>query len=276
MPPTGGFFIGCLMKLFLKGSLLRFRDDDGEEFDFHADEASAISGFLGDEPVTVLVHGYAFDPLAPGEDNPFLTVFPEWCRALGQRKYLEFGWYSVPSSPGAVLSAWSRGHWTTYRYAWSLADRAGEVLAAVLEGLTGSSAIVGHSLGSRVALRAARDCSSFGLKKVLLWNGAEYVRTARETSFSCPDIEFLNVVSPDDRVLERLGDVFAPGSGRCVGNDGLGADRPDNWRDMEIDDFLGRAPLNSRSEEAIFRRDHWNSFRHPGFWPEYRKFLGIS
>jgi lysozyme family protein len=44
---------------------------------------------------------------------------------------------------------------------------------------------------------------------------------------------------------------------------------------MEIDDFLGRAPLNSRSEEAIFRRDHWNSFRHPGFWPEYRSFLEL-
>ena len=229
-------------------------------------------------PAVVLVHGYSFDPTRPGADNPFETQFMEWKRALGDRRYVEFGWYSAPRTARGILDAWRNGHATTYGRAWSLAEQAGGLLAAILNEASGPVSIVAHSLGTRVACEALNRTLPGKVGRVLFWNGAEYVRNARRTAIARPDILFLNVAARCDDVLERLGDVFAPGSGRCVGNDGLAPDAPANWTDVFLDDSASRdwaaaTGASLRGDDPRSIGDHRESFRHRGNWPLYRAFL---
>ena len=188
----------------------------------------------------MLVHGYSFDPTRPGADNPFETQFLEWKTALGDRRYVEFGWYSAPRTARGIFDAWRSGHATTYSRAWSLAEETGRRLAGILNETTGPVSIVAHSLGTRVVCEALNRTRPGKVGRVLFWNGAEYVSNARRTAIARPDSLFLNVAARCDDVLERLGDVFAPGSGRCVGNDGLAPSAPANWTDVFLDDSASR------------------------------------
>jgi lysozyme family protein len=232
-------------------------------------------------PVVVLVHGYSFDPVRPGPDNPFDGQFEDWKRALGNRHYVEFGWYSAPRTMGGIIEAWRNGHATTYGRAWSLAEQAGRMLAGILDESRRPVSVVAHSLGTRVVCEAMKLVRPGAVGRVLFWNGAEYVRNARAAALAAPDTTFLNIAVRTDGVLERLGDVFAPGSGRCVGNDGLAPDAPLNWTDVFLDDDdLGKwenlTGASLRGDDPSSIGDHWESYRHAGNWPLYREFLDGS
>ncbi|MEQ8708334.1 MAG: glycosyl hydrolase 108 family protein [Rhodospirillales bacterium] len=228
--------------------------------------------------VTVLVHGYSFDPRVTGPDNPFENQYPVWKRALGKRAYVDFGWYSVPRSFSSVRSAWRSGHWTTYGWAWRLAEQAGQALARILSAYDGEVNIVAHSLGSRVVNCALAHLPAGRIARVMFWNGADYVRNAERAAVQSPPTRFLNVYCPDDTVLERLGDVFAPASGRCIGNDGLSDRAPQNWIDIDLDapvyaDWAEQLETITRGDNPCEVGDHWESFRYPGNWPLCRAFL---
>lgn len=229
-------------------------------------------------PAVVLVHGYSFDPTRPGADNPFEGQFPEWKTALGDRRYVEFGWYSAPRTARGIVDAWCNGYATTYGRAWSLAEEAGRLLAGLLNEARCPVSIVAHSLGTRVVCEALNRTRPGRVGRVLFWNGADYVRNARRAALASPATLFLNVAARCDDVLERLGDVFAPGAGRCVGNDGLATDTPANWTDVFLDeaasrDWAAATGASLRGDDPRSIGDHRESFRHAGNWPLYRAFL---
>ncbi len=256
-----------------------WKSQSGNGFQPHStDEMKRLEISRWPTAITILIHGYSFDPMTTGPDNPFQNQYPIWKRALGKRGYVEFGWYSAPRSFPSIWSAWRSGHWTTYGWAWDLAEQAGEALAQALSLYDGEIVIVAHSLGSRVVNCALNKLPVNRVSKVMFWNGADYIRNAERVAVRSTETRFLNIYCPDDTVLERLGDVFAPDSGRCIGNDGLSEQAPRNWIDVDLDapvyaDWAEQLETITRGDNPYEVGDHWETFRYPGNWPLYRAFL---
>ena len=95
-----------------------------------------------------------------------------------------------------------------------------------------------------------------------------------------PDIEFLNVCVQADTVLSCFGAGFSPILGKrpTLGQKGLGADAPANWREVFLDSpaaqIWGRElGWDLRDDDPRSFLDHTWSYRNPGNWPLYRDFL---
>ncbi len=230
----------------------------------------------------VLVHGFHFDPEAADGDNPHERLFPFW-RGLLARPTVAFGWYSCPGGlklPRTLWRAWRAHKVHHYHHAWALAAEAGAVLARILAAAPGPVDLLCHSLGSRVALAALIADPALPLRRLLILNGAAHVPQALTAAGGAPHVRVLNVVVPEDDVLDKLGARGSPGLGyrACIGRVGLGAAAPRNWIDIEPDapaiQAWGRArgwDLAGDDPRAI--GDHWHTYRHRGNWPLWRAFL---
>ena len=174
------------------------------------------AGKLGaDAPVTVMVHGFLFDPrqaVTPDpadSDNPHGRLFhfmngneeiehkahtTSWPNWLGFQEEDEgkdgmaiaFGWHSQPGLAASLLE----NHDNFYARAYDYAGRSAWVLVNVLQGLHDMLAghkidIVCHSLGSRVVVRALAMAAKRNLAlvdsidRVIFLGAAEYVVEAQ-------------------------------------------------------------------------------------------------
>ena len=181
----------------------------------------------------IFVHGYNFDPECI-EDDPRTGVYQEWAPFLSDRPVVPFTYYSAGGGKWkAILRAWSAGYRNTYRWAYSklAVDAAGELLRLAIE--TGPCNVVCHSLGSRVVLEAAKRGAPFN--RVVILGGAEMVPVARIAAARSPKVQYLNVMSTTDDVLDLMAEHFTPGEYRAaIGHDGL-LGFP-NWRNAVLDD----------------------------------------
>lgn len=236
----------------------------------------------GDGPVTVMVHGYAWNPEAQGEDNPHSGQFLPWVNWTGEPG-IGFAWYSSPS----VFDAWRSGHLHPYHCAWARAGKsAARALARVLRACCYAHRpvrLVAHSLGSRVVVQALKLLTPMQARNVvcvLLLNGAEYTANARQLMTLHPDLEVRNVVVQSDFVLRFLGALFAPGPlyARVIGLHGLEGDVPASWRNITLDDpavvdWASKRGWSIMGDNPWKISDHWHSFRWPGNHPFLRAVL---
>lgn len=232
-------------------------------------------------PVVVMIHGYRFSPHSPQHcpHRHILSLTPDTAlrRALSWPAALGF---SANGAEGlAVAFGWeARG---TLPAAYRNAAASGAELAALIDRLAVEArrpvALIGHSLGARVALSALRRAAPGAVDRVVTLAAAE-LRPAAEAAIASPAgmlAEVVNVTSrendPYDFALEM---IVAQGRRRALGF-GLGRPRA-NWLDLPIDApetlaGLGRLgfPVSGRTSRAC----HWSPYLREGLFDVWRAVL---
>ena len=236
--------------------------------------------FSEDRNPVIMVHGFRYDPRSQSTDNPHWHgylgesgSFVRWRRDLiPDHLGFGFGWYSVPGGFGSVLRAWAHGRYNTYRWAYGLANDAGQALARVILAVGGPCDVLCHSLGSRVVLRALQTGSALPIRNILFMNGAELSDVAYSTVLVNPHIRFINLVVDEDDVLSKLGSVFAPKGGlytSVIGRAGLDGKVLNNWIDVVLDDpdvqiWGAKHGWALRGDNPNSIGDHWFTYKHKG------------
>lgn len=229
-------------------------------------------------PIIVMTHGYRFSPFA-GETCPhrhILSLTPNpsrralsWPRALGfgtgdAGLGIAFGWEARGSLGGA------------YRRAGA----AGRDLAALIARLHRASgrpiAVIGHSLGARVALCALEHLDPGAAGRVILLTGAEF-RHRAEAAANSPGgqaAEIINITSRENDAFDfgfelALGAALRPSLSR-------GLPGRQNWLDLQVDCDNTLATLAGhgfavRGQAA--RLCHWSPYLREGLFDFYRTLL---
>ncbi len=228
---------------------------------------------LKPQPV-IFVHGYSFDP-SKADNDPCVIVYRDWKLYLMDRRTVEFTYYSAGGGWRALLKAWAAGYRNTYRWAYSrLAVDAVDRLVETSK-REGPCNVVCHSLGSRVVLEAAIRGAEFD--RVVILGGAEMVPQARIAARRSPNVQYLNVMSTTDDVLDLMAEHFTPGTARAaIGHDGV-VGLP-NWRNAVLDDNEVQAWAWDTHEWTLNGDlqgfgDHHVYYRWAGNWSLYKAFL---
>lgn len=243
--------------------------------------ASALAADTG--PVTIMVHGYKYQPGHPVHCPHASLLSPEprtsgwkivsWPERLGlhgergQGLAISFGW----RARGSIWAAHRR------------AETAGRALAALVRDIrrhapARSINIVAHSLGARVALTAIRSAPPGAITRAVLLAAAEYGETAARTldSAAGQKTEVLNVTTREndlyDFILECLVRPQRRGD-RMLGHGGL---RHQRMVTLQLDDSRSLAALRNEGfpiaapERLIC---HWSPYLRAGVFPLYRAVL---
>ncbi len=255
-----------------------------------------------DAPVTVMIHGYRYAPLARGlgrchdpqrllyRADPVRPVArrrpPEaaWAHGLGYSEHdpadglaLGFGWQAREDRLGALQGIDPAGFASVYRGA----ERAGAALAAAIRRLGAALpgrriGIFAHSLGARVALAAASELPAGLLGRMVFLGAAEFAGIARER---VPEAEVYNVISRRNDVYDMLFRTFAP-RGAAQGSLPLGfAGLPEagaRWLDIQLDHEAVRGWMRRRGialDPGPWRISHWNFYSDPGAMTLWRSIL---
>lgn len=232
-------------------------------------------------PLVVMVHGYRFSPHSPEHDphRHILSLAPcdgarhavSWPASLG---------FSARGREGlAIAYGWeARGN---LRGAYARAADAGAELAGVIDRLAVTArrpvALIGHSLGARVALAAMSRAAPGAVGRVVLLAGAEF-RSCAENAAASPAgmlAEIINITSrendPYDFALELL---LRAGRDGTVG---LGITRPrDHWIDIQVDQPETLAALRAMGfpvSDPVSRASHWAPYLRHGLFDFYRAAL---
>lgn len=230
-------------------------------------------------PVIVMIHGYRFSPFHPPScpHDHILSLDPRpaprafsWPRALGFGSGagglgIAFGWEARGSLGGA------------YRRA----AQAGADLAALIEPLAQAArrpvALIGHSLGARVALCALPRVSPGTAGRVLLVTGAEF-RDRAAAAVSSPGgaaAEIINITSRENDAFDFGFELALGGGLRASLARGLGGERA-NRLDLQVDcertlAALARHGFAVRGQAA--RLCHWSPYLREGLFDLYRALL---
>ena len=203
----------------------------------------------------IFVHGYNFGP----DDDPSgqYDIWEKFC------PYPIVPW-KWDSDPG-WWESWKAGKAHPYHCAWHDAEAEGLKLRSALKD---PCVVVCHSLGSRVALSALATTAELAVKRVLIFNGSDTVRHAREAlslSGTMNGTVIYSVRVPADGVLRWAGALFTPGRvyEPVIGLQGV-PDPPENWREIVL--------TNGGNNPRSFL-DHWFSFRNPANWPRWQAIL---
>ena len=221
----------------------------------------------------IFVHGYNFDP-ASKEDDPITGVYWEWGSHMDGRPIEMFTYYSA-GGKWALLKAWAAGYRNTYRWAYSKLSVDAAGVLHDLAGYIGPCDVVCHSLGSRVTLKAAAMGAPF--ERVVILGGAEMVPDARRMARLSSKVQYLNVMSTTDDVLDLMAEHFTPGTARAaIGHDGVVGVA--NWRNAVLDDIEVQLWANARHDWTLSGdlagfMDHHVYYRWVQNWPLYRAFL---
>ncbi len=240
---------------------------------------NTLKPYLNGTPVLIMLHGFRYSPSRPGQ-SPHDFIFHDadcdsWTQSMGygqdapdQGLCIAFGW----EASGTI--------WRAHREA----GRAGLALASLIKDLTalgaGSVNIIAHSLGARVALAALKHLSPGMIGRMILMTGAELRSTAEAALMTAAgrSTQVLNVISRENDIFDFLFEwLLVP---HRLGARTMGAglalphcvtaqiDNPDHLTGLR---FLGFAiPIATR------RICHWSSYKRPGLFPLYRKFLASS
>ncbi len=230
-------------------------------------------------PVTVMVHGYRFQPGDPLHcpHRHIFSASPDsrchkaqsWPAGLGigpGRLGVAFGW----DARGSIWQAHDR------------AEIAGAALAQLLREIRRLSPArevhaIGHSLGARVILSALQDIAPGDLSRVILLAGAEHasVCSAALASPAGQRLRALHVTSGENRAydigLRALLPLPATGD-RILGE----VDLP-GLSTLRLDDpahLAGLAALGHRIAPRQRRVCHWSSYLRPGIFDLYRAICG--
>lgn len=241
--------------------------------------AAALERLPPGARITIMVHGYRFDPSRP-ERSPHRDILSDdparatgrglsWPRHLGVGEAglgIAFGWR-------ASGSLWR---------AWAEAARAGVALARLLDRLHAGGRqadIVAHSLGARVALAALARAREGSVGRVILIAPAEF-RDAAARALATPAgsaAEIVSVTSRENRLFDALVEwLLAPHRpGARTAGRGLVA-TPQNWTDLRIGEraTLGALDrLGYRLAPPLRTPCHWSGYLRPGVFPLYRAIL---
>lgn len=233
-------------------------------------------------PVTVLIHGYRYQPghpihcphtslnsLSPSHPNPRMVSLPAnlGIRETGGGVGVSFGWFAR----GRIGQAYHN------------AGLAGLHLARLLADIKHIAPdrdihLMAHSLGARVALRAMSESAAGTIQRAVLMAAAEFRRDALEAlrspgGYHC---DVLHATSREndlfDFMLERV--IAAPERGDLMLGHRLlhlhnlahlQLDNPDVLDALSAHGFPIAAP-----EHTIC---HWSPYRRDGVFPLYRAFL---
>lgn len=232
-------------------------------------------------PIVIMIHGYRFSPRVPAASphRHILSLNPDpgaaralsWPAALGfsaggdEGLCIAFGWHAQ----GPL------------RAVYADAAAVGAELAGLIDQLALAArrpvAMIGHSLGARVALAAMRRAAPGAVGRVVLLSAAELQATAELAAASPAGslAEVINVTSrendPYDLALELL---LTLGRQRALGF-GLAQPRR-NWVDLQIDDpdTLGSLRrLGFAIDGATSRACHWSPYLRAGLFEVWRTAL---
>ena len=211
-----------------------------------------------------------------------------------------FGWSSRPGFASSLISHFQNFYGRAYENAeeaaWNLA-----CCLAVLDRVLPAGKRIDlfcHSLGSRVVIRAIAQLVKAGQKNILrrldralILGGAEYVVEARLMLDRLAEaglrnhIQFYNVVSRENDVLDKLGENFGPrtfGNSNVIGHNGLDVEVPQrtgpSWLDLQIDGKALAAWMKKHgftvtgdNPESVW--DHWYYYTDHGNMALYRSIL---
>lgn len=233
-------------------------------------------------PIVVMIHGYRYSPSHPQHDphNLILSLSPDptarnvlsWPRALGFGQDLQaeglaigFGW----EARGRLGSA--------YRQAGIAGASLAELVNRVSERANRPVALIGHSLGARVALQALHGTDAGSVSRMILLTGAEFRDQAAEaaTTPAGESAEIINITSRENDLFDFAIEMWL---GRGIRQAlGFGLDRPArNWLDVQIDDHDTLSALNMLGfavDRAPRRLSHWTPYLRRGLFDFYRTAL---
>ena len=241
------------------------------------------------KPISILVHGFDFDPRDQFVDdfcrshNPHKRLYhwnnieldtaikehcSSWPLGLGYAKDDEetglcvgFGW----------LSRLGGGEYTrAYEY---LAPTAANYLVAMIEVLSKKFPgekinLMCHSLGSRVVVRAIKELAKSrqeiikNIHKVIILAGAVKVKEVKDMMKCLCGLdskqntipEFYNFIVREDGVLDTYGENQFIGlipSGEVIGHNGIGEGKSKNWIDIQLDDEDTKLYFREKSDFKI-------------------------
>lgn len=232
-------------------------------------------------PIVVMIHGYRYRPGAPDRDphRHILSLAPDphtrrvvsWPAGLG---------FTADGPEGlAVALGWPADG--GLRSAYARASDVGAELASLIDRLAVTArrpvALIGHSLGARVALAALCRAAPGTVGRLVLLAAAE-LRDRADAAIASPAgllAEVINVTSrendPFDLGFEL---ILTAGRGRALG---FGLSQPRrNWVDVQIDDpatRAGLAALGFTIDHRPSRACHWSPYMAPGVFELYRAAL---
>lgn len=234
-----------------------------------------------DAPIIVMVHGYRYSPSSPAFDphQHILSLTPEpsrrkvsWPQALGFDG-------SHPQEGLAVAYGWeARGK---LRAAYHRAEEAGAVLGQSISRLADIAgrpvALIGHSLGARVALQSLHHASPGSVGRIVLLTGAEF-RDEATRALHTPagrGAEVINITSRENDLFDFAVELWlAHGRRQALG---FGLENPAcNWVDVQIDHSETIEALNALGfavERTASRLSHWTPYLRRGLFDFYRTAL---
>lgn len=241
--------------------------------------AQAARALPRDAPLIVMIHGYRYSPRLPRCDPHRLILalnpVPTHRRVLSWPRALGFGGDN-PDEGLAVALAWEARGSLGQAYARAgETGRAAGALVSELAGLAGRPvALIGHSLGARVALQALHHAAPGSIGRVVLLAGAEF----RDTAAAALDgpagrgAEILNITSRENDLFDFAMELWLAGGRRLTL--GLGLDRPaGNWLDVQIDDPATLSALETMgfpTDRPVQRLSHWSPYLRQGLFDFYR------
>lgn len=247
-------------------------------------------------PVTILIHGYKFDPASP-ERDPHRSLFafdPAPCRKIrswpcglgfaddrGETGLaIGFGWPAAAGHLASLATTRRTGFAKVYDRAGDYGAPLAELIALINRLDPGRTIdILAHSLGARVALSALPHLTQ-AMGRIVLLGAAEFdarVHDALDAVRAPAPPRIYNVTARCNDIYDAMFETFAPRrswSDRAIGL-GLGANLP-FWLDMQVDRADVTAWINERGialTVADARFCHWSFYTRTGAFELYRAIL---
>ena len=234
-------------------------------------------------PITVMIHGYSFAPYDP-RHCPHAHIFsldPPTSASTATSWPLGLGYGSGDPDEGiAIAFGWmSRGTVWQALQTSQTATRALATLIGILRTLAPDRPVhlVGHSMGTHLALSALPLLRQGDLGRILLLNGATYQQYAKRMlqtpAGRASDV--INVISAENRLYDKLFKWAIPALSRDDKSIGQGIDAH-NAVNLRID---MPSVLDSLAQEGFqihpSRRwpCHWSTYLRDGTFPFYRALI---